>query len=66
MVGGHVVVALMLTAGGVCHILVPPLPFAGKLLLFSAEAILSYSIGGVALAGLVTSLWCASNATSIP
>lgn len=66
VIGGHVVIAFMLTVGGVWHILVPPLPFARKLVLHSAESILSYSIGSVALMGFVASLWCASNTTVYP
>ena len=66
MIGGHVVIAFMLTFGGVWHILVPPFAFARRLLVFSGESILSYSIGAVALMGFVASIWCASNTTVYP
>ncbi|TGG81130.1 MAG: chlorophyll a/b binding light-harvesting protein [Aphanocapsa feldmannii 277cV] len=66
IIGGHVFIAILLMAGGVWHILVPAFPLARKVLVFSAESILSYSIGAVALMGFVTSLWCAFNTTVYP
>ena len=66
VMGGHAVLAFILTIGGVWHIISSPFGPFKKVLIYNGESILSYSLAGVALMGFVTAIWCAQNTTIYP
>jgi photosystem II CP43 chlorophyll apoprotein len=66
VVGGHIWVGLLCVAGGFWHILTKPFGWAKRLLFWSGEAYLSYSLGALAYMGFLAAYFVSVNDTVYP
>ena len=66
IIGGHLWIGIILLGGGVWHILVTPKAWVVKILRIEADAILSYSLGGLAFMALVSCAFVGFNTTAFP
>ena len=66
VMGGHAFLGCLLIFGGIWHIISKPYGIFNKISALSGEAILSYSLAGVALMAFITAFWCSVNTTIYP
>ncbi len=66
VVGGHIWIAGILILGGIWHILVPPFTLVKRWIRIEADAILSYSLAGLALMAGTSSVFVGFNTTVFP
>jgi photosystem II CP43 chlorophyll apoprotein len=66
VIGGHLWIGSICILGGLWHIATKPLGWARRVLIYSGEAYLSYSLGAIAYMGLLAAYFCTVNATVYP
>lgn len=66
IVGGHLIVAVLLIGGGIWHILTPMIPVFKKMIRLEGEALLSYSLGGVAFMAFLSCAYVSHNTAAYP
>ncbi len=66
VIGGHIWVGVLTIAGGAWHIRTEPFDWAKKFFIFKADAILSYSLAGLALMAFTSVYFFAFNTTVFP
>lgn len=66
VIGGHILIGYLCIAGGVWHIVSKPFPWVTKLIEIEGEAILSYSLGALALMGFISAYFVSVNTTVFP
>ncbi|MFB2981273.1 chlorophyll a/b binding light-harvesting protein [Microseira sp. BLCC-F43] len=66
VIGGHIWVGSLCILGGFFHILTKPFMWAERVLIWSGEAYLSYSIGAIAYMGFLAAYFVSVNNTVYP
>ena len=66
IVGGHLWIAILLICGGIWHILTPMLPIFKRIVRVEGEALLSYSLGGVAFMAFLSCVYVSYNTAAYP
>ena len=66
VIGGHLWISLILVGGGVFHIQTKPFGWAQRVLFYSGEAYLCYSLGAIAYMGILAGYFVSVNDTVYP
>jgi len=66
VIGGHIWIGALLIAGGAWHIVSQPFPWVKKALIINGDALLSYSLGGLAFMAFVSAIFVGYNTTVYP